>query len=427
MAASTESQAQPAARVAHLPLVLAALIFAGFNLRTVLLEVPPILPLIAHDLRLTHTATGFLNALPPLLLGLLAYPAARIIGRIGARMAMTIALAVMALTALLRALTPNAPMLFVVTGLLSVAIALGQTSVPMAVNDWFGRHIGQTTAAYSTGLMVGEIVAAAFTAPLILQTVAQGNWRGTFIFWSVPVVASLVLWLVYAPHNQRHAVAVDLDIGAGHVLAPDSAPGALVASGAAAPRLTPWRILHASLLLGGGSLIFFGMDTWIPVYYAHLHRTDGTLALTVLTVAQLPPSLALTAWGQHFAGKRLGFVIAGTVATVTMVLWFIVPIGWDLALIAVMGAMSAMIFILGLSLPSLLATGKDVAQISGIMLGISYTMAFAGPFLGGVLWDNTHNPITAFVPILLGSVVVLVLGASMAETGRTGHGVHGSG
>lgn len=417
MAAPPDSQKQPVLRVAQMPLVLVALIFAGFNLRTVLLEVPPILPLIAHDLQLSHTATGFLNALPPLLLGLLAYPAARIIGRIGARLAMTIALAVMAVTALLRALTPNAPLLFLVTGLLSIAIALGQTSVPMAVNDWFSRHIGQTTAAYSTGLMVGEIVAAAFTAPLILQTVAQGNWRGTFIFWSVPVVVSLVLWMMYAPRHQPHVLPVDLDIGAGPVL--------LAPEGAVRPRLTPWRILHASLLLGSGSLIFFGLDTWIPVYYAHLHRTDGTLALTVLTVAQLPPSLALTAWGQHFAGKRLGFVIAGAVATVAMLLWFIAPISWGLVLIAVMGGVSAVIFILGLSLPSLLATSKDVAQISGIMLGISYTLAFAGPFLGGVLWDNTHVAITAFVPILLASIAVLVLGATMAETGKMGHGGHG--
>ena len=46
----------------------------GFNLRSVLLGVPPVLPLIQHDLGLSYTLTGFLTALPVLVLAVGAWP-----------------------------------------------------------------------------------------------------------------------------------------------------------------------------------------------------------------------------------------------------------------------------------------------------------------------------------------------------------------
>lgn len=395
-------------------LTVAALVFVGFNLRTILLEVPPVLPQIQRDLGLSYTATGFLNALPPLVMGLGAYPAALAIGRLGAARAVTIALAAMAVTALLRAFAGTAPLLFAATVLMSAAIALCQTTAPLVVREWFPRRIGQTTAAYSTGLMVGEIAAAWLTVPLVLPWFAGGRWQGSFVAWSVPVAAALALWLWALRGRGRPVLA-----GRARTLRP--APGVarltMPVPAARAVRLRPWPVIAASLLLGSGSLLFFGMDTWIPVYYHYLGRSDGPLALTVLTVAQLPPSLALTAWGNRVAGRRAGFIVAGGVGALAMALWFVVPAGWLIVLTALVGAASASIFILGLSLPGLLAGGADVARISGIMLGVSYTMAFAGPFLGGALWDHTGVAILCFLPILVGALLTVVFGSLLPRMG----------
>jgi CP family cyanate transporter-like MFS transporter len=388
-----------AARALSLPLVLTALVIAGFNLRTVLLEVPPILPLIQHDLGLNYTATGLLNSLPLLILGGLAYPAALAIGRIGARWAMAVALLLITAFALLRTLAPNVGWLFMLTVLLSGAIALGQTAVPMFIHEYFPRFIGQVTAAYSTGLMIGEVAAASLTVPLVLPLFAGGQWRATFIFWSVPVLAAFVLWLCAVPRPLAVAESVEKAL----------------LTRPARVNLRAWRIWQSSLLLGGGSLLFFGMDTWIPVYYHHLGRSDGSLALAVLTIAQLPASLALTAWGQHLAGRPIGFVLAGGTASVASIAWFIAPVGWDVVLTGIIGAASAALFVLCLSLPPYLASGAGVAQVSGIMLGISYTLAFAGPFLGGVLWDKTHIPVTAFIPIMLACIATTILGAFLPD------------
>ena len=55
--------------------LLALIVFVGTNLRTVVLAVPPVLPLIQRDLGLSYTATGLLIALPTLLFAAAAWPA----------------------------------------------------------------------------------------------------------------------------------------------------------------------------------------------------------------------------------------------------------------------------------------------------------------------------------------------------------------
>ena len=411
-----QTTAQPVAEASAtrpktmLPFILTALIFAGFNLRTVLLEVPPILPLIQRDLGLNYTATGFLNSLPLLMLGAAAYPAALLIGRLGARRAMTMALASMTVLALLRAVAPDAAWFFALTALLSLGIALGQTAAPMLVQAHFPRFIGQTTAAYSTGLMVGELVAASLTVPLVMPLLTGGQWRPTFIVWAVPVALSLILWLWFVPRdmpthskaNSRRAESI-------------AAPPIVLPRVRTRSSIRSWPVWQSSLILGCGSMLFFGMDTWIPVYLHHLGRSDGTLALVMLTVVQVPSSLALTIWGQHIAGKRIGFLVGGGVASLTMIVWFIAPVGWDVLLAGMIGASSAWLFVLGLSMPPFLAKGAAVAEVSGVMLGISYLMAFVGPFLGGLLWDATGIAISAFLPILAGCLLIVVLSAFMPD------------
>ncbi|MGZ6368753.1 MAG: MFS transporter, partial [Ktedonobacteraceae bacterium] len=80
----------------------------GFNLRSVLLGVPPVLPLIQHDLGLSYTLTGFLTALPVLVLAVGAWPSGLLAERIGARLSVSIGLGLLATGTLLRAfrLTP---------------------------------------------------------------------------------------------------------------------------------------------------------------------------------------------------------------------------------------------------------------------------------------------------------------------------------
>src|SRR5712692_1181246 len=101
---------------------LGLLVLVGLNLRTVLLGVPPVLPLIQRDLGLSHTGIGFLTALPVLVMGGAAWPGGVLAGRIGGRAAVAVGLTLLAIGSALRVLRADLPSLYLFTGLFSLGI-----------------------------------------------------------------------------------------------------------------------------------------------------------------------------------------------------------------------------------------------------------------------------------------------------------------
>src|SRR5579859_7037102 len=98
------------------------------------------------------------------------------------------------------------------------------------------------------------------------------DWRVTFIFWGLPIIAVLVLWLAFAPRARWGATA----------------------RGAARWQAgwNTWRGWRLGLLLGSGSLVYFAMNTWIPNYDKTIGRgAEYPLALSILNDMQLPASI----------------------------------------------------------------------------------------------------------------------------------------
>ena len=74
------------ARKLFIPLAL--LWLAGNGLRLTVLAVPPVIPLIHHDLHLSETGVALLGSLPPLLFAVAAVPGSLLIARLGAARAL---------------------------------------------------------------------------------------------------------------------------------------------------------------------------------------------------------------------------------------------------------------------------------------------------------------------------------------------------
>jgi MFS transporter, CP family, cyanate transporter len=68
--AAPASEAGPITVTWHKVVTCVLITRVGFNLRSVILGVPPVLPLIQHGLELSYTATGFLTAWPVLSIGI---------------------------------------------------------------------------------------------------------------------------------------------------------------------------------------------------------------------------------------------------------------------------------------------------------------------------------------------------------------------
>ena len=182
-------------------LVFALIVFVGVNLRSVILAIPPLLPLIQRDLHLSYTAAGLLTSLPLLLMGGFALPAGLLAGRLGGRRIVAVGLALLAAGAVLaRLLALRAFPLYLFTVALGAGITLAQTSVPVLARQWFPTRIGLVAALFSDGLILGETLAAAFTLPLMWHTFfGVDGWPGALLLWAIPTVLALALWLIFAP------------------------------------------------------------------------------------------------------------------------------------------------------------------------------------------------------------------------------------
>lgn len=350
-------------------LVFALIVFVGVNLRSVILAVPPVLPLIQRDLRLSYTATGLLTSLPLLLMCAFALPAGLLAGRFGGRHIVAVGLALLAGGSVLRGLWPAAFPLYLFTVALGAGITLAQTSVPVLARQWFPRRIGLVAALFSDGLILGETLAAAFTLPLMASFFGADGWPGVLLLWAVPTVLALALWLIFAPPAAATRPARS-------------------ATSTAAQTETPARrrvsALHLGILLGAGSLVYFGMNAWIPPYNQAIGAEDATpLALGVLNAIQLPVGLMVTVFAQRLVGRRWPFVAAGALCLVAILGLVSAPIAWQPFWAACLGGGSSFVFALGIGLPALLFDRSSVARLTGVTLTLSYGVAFLGPLLGG--------------------------------------------
>lgn len=387
-------------------LVCALLTIVGFQLRSVILAVPPVLPLIQRDLGLSYTATGFLTSLPILVLACTAWPSGLLAERLGARFCVSLGLALLAAGSLLRAVWVSAFTLFAFTLLLSLGIALAQTAVPVLIRRWFPSSIGFVAALFSDGLIIGEAVAAGTTVPLMEQFWGRDAWAATFVFWSLPVVLFLVLWLWLAPPTRT---STSSHLFASRKPMPKVANQSEEAS--SPPRKVRVNAFHLGMLVGAGSLIYFGMNAWIASYNLARHQAFLTpLALTLLNAAQLPVSLLVTLFAQWLAGRRLPFIISGGMCATALIAWILTPASLEPLWAALLGGSSALVFTLGIALPPLLAEPHEVGSLTGITISLTYAVAFLGPLVGGTLWDIFHFPAVAFTPVLIASLALMLLG-----------------
>src|SRR5439155_21468111 len=123
--------------------------------------------------------------------------------RIGPRRALIFGLCVIGVSSALRGVGPSAPVLFAMTFCMGVGISFCQPTLPTLVRQWFPHMVTRATGFWSNGLLVGELLSASLTLPLVLPLV--GSWEASFFVWSVPVVLTAVLVAVTTRQERTEA------------------------------------------------------------------------------------------------------------------------------------------------------------------------------------------------------------------------------
>jgi CP family cyanate transporter-like MFS transporter len=370
----------------------------GLCLRSTVLAVPPVIPMIHDSLALSQAEVGALASLPVLLFSFAAVPGSILIARFGAFRVLLAGTVLTGFGSALRGAAPDAVLLFAATFAMGVGIAIMQPSLPSVVREWVPRRIALGTAVYSNGLLMGEALAASLTIPLVLPAV-DGDWRLALVAWSVPVllIAAAGAWYQHGrPPEPVHEKA--------KVWWPDwRSP-------------VTWRL---GFISGGCSSIYFTTNAFLPDFLRGVGRADLlNAALSANNWLQIPASLLLLFFSRALMMKRWPFIamgIAFTIATIGLVL----SSGPMVVFYSgVIGFCSAFVLTSTLALPPMLVDPHDVPRVAAAMFAIGYLCAIVTPVLGGFLWDLTGLAWTAFVPAGLFGPLMVAMAAGLRMTPR---------
>lgn len=355
-----------------------------------LLAVPPVLPMLVEDLGLSPTLIGALSGSPVLLLSVGAAGGSFMIARLGARRALVFGLLVVASGSALRGVGASVPVLFSMSWLMAIGIALMQPAMPSVTRNWCPAHVGMATAVYANGLLVGEILPVALTIPVILPLL-NGSWSWSLVFWSLPALLTAVAILI-ATQDERGTTA---------------APGVRSAWW---PDLRNGLTWKAGLAIGMSGSVYFGTNGFVPELLRAREANDliGP-SLTALNVGQLPSSIILLLFARQLCLRRLPVVVAVLACGCGLTGIVFLSGYWVVAASALVGGGTAFILIWSISLPAMIAPSDQVSRVSAGIFTIGYFLAFLFPLIGGVIWEATQIPETSLAP--MGVMMLVALAA----------------
>jgi MFS transporter, CP family, cyanate transporter len=359
----------------------------GFNLRSVILGVPPVLPAVRDDLHLTFTATGALTALPVLCLGATAIPGAFLVNRFGARSIVGAGALGLGVAALLRLAPPVPAALYAFSALMALCAALAQPAMVSAIRAWFPSTVQRVSGIFAVALGLGGLGGA--TLSVHLQVL--GGWRGTFVFWGVLALAAGLLWVAGTPGSEgREQEAGSLS----HVLRERA-------------------VWHVAAMFGIQSFVFYGSTSWIPFQLRPYGPGYLSAVLLLLNLVGIALGLVLVALPWPWATARRFYVLAGVLTTAGTAA-FALGLGGAWFWVLPLGIGTAMTFMGTTAMPALLAKSHgQVAGYAAVVLTLGYAISFAGPLLGGVLLDHTHRITSPFWPMVAVSVCLVALGLTL--------------
>jgi CP family cyanate transporter-like MFS transporter len=379
---------------------LVMLWFVAANMRSVILALPPVLPAVHRQLGLSEAEVGLLTTLPVLLLGAGAVLGSAAVELLGARRTVFVGLLLIGGTSALRG-AGGAPLLFGATVLLGLSIALLQPVVPSIAQAWFGARVGLATAFYGNGFIAGEAIAASITLALVVPL--AGGWPGALALWGLPCGLAALLFL----------------LPAGEVAGLPAAGDGIGRRGWVPDVRDPW-LWRLGLFQAGGSALYFGTNAFVPTeLHAVGHGGLVSPALAALNVSQLGAVVVVGLLAHRGAPVRPLMVGCAAAAAGGLALIAFFPGPLAVVGCGVVGLASACGFVVALALPAMVAGPSRVHPLSAGMFTIGYLGAFLVPLAGGVLWDATGEPRTAFLP---GAIGVALVGGALLR--RPAAGTH---
>lgn len=180
--------------------ILAALALAGVATFAQLYSTQAVLPLMAHDLKITAAEAALSISLATAGLAITVLPWSFVADRIGRVRAMAIGIAVATLLGLLVPLAPTVPMLMTLRTLEGMALG----GIPAIAIAYLNEEVTKVHTALAAGTYVAGTTLGGLAGRLVAGPVGElWGWRAATLAVSLLATVSAVLFLVLVPRQRR--------------------------------------------------------------------------------------------------------------------------------------------------------------------------------------------------------------------------------
>ena len=381
------------ASVGRLIKLLCVLWLAGVAMRMTILAMPPVIPLVHDELRMSETQVGLLIGLPLAIFALAAVPGSLLTARIGAYRAVITGMVIAALAGAARGAAVSVATLYAAAIATGFGIAIMQPSMPTLVREWMPRRVTLGTTAYSAGMLLGASFAPVLTIPFVLPLVG-GSWRLDLVFWAIPAILIVPVFFLLSPKTR------------------DRQTPAPAIGGRWWPDFRNPLVWLLGLTFGSNNSPYFTTNAFLGDYLA----SEGKMhllapALGWLNGFQVVALVILFSLADRMQRRAWPFLLFGPMLLAAFLVMIFVPTAIGIVgASALIGFTTAFTLTVILALPPLLAAPADVPRTAAGMFTISYTCAIIIPTISGALWDLTGKPWTVFLPLCVCAIAMTVLG-----------------
>lgn len=368
----------------------------GLTLRAPILSVAPLIQAIKADTGLSSGAAGMLTTIPVLCFGLVSPLAPWLARRFGMEQTFLGALVLCIIGIALRS-TPQMVLLFSGTIFIGSGIAINMVLLPGFVKREAPHNVGPMTAVFSGAISAGAAMGAGVTLPV--QERFQLGWRATLTWPVVICLIALATMLPWALRARRRRLAAPAKSSSGSVLRSSLA----------------WNV---TMYLATQSWWFYAITAWLPTYLV-AHGMEPVHAGSILAVHPLlgmVGSFSAPLLLNRFSNPRLLIMISSTLGVIGMVGTLVFPTTLIVLWVMTMGLGSGMMLSLAMAFIGLGARDAGhAAALSSMAQSIGFGLAATGPFLSGLVADQTGSWTIPFVIMLLTLIPITISGLLSAR------------
>lgn len=357
----------------------------GINLRPIMASVSPLVDILENSLNVNHQLISLLTTVPVILMGLLALFTAKIQNFLNDIDVIGYGILSIALASFLRIFTDNILLLLFTSVLGGIGIALIQVQFPAYLKTLLSSNASKYMGLFTTGIMMGAAIAAGISAPLE----HQWGWKTALSVMTIPACVALIvipkLIIPVKKHSQKNYVPLPIH------------------------SLNAWYLM-----------IFFGIGTgaytlvlaWLPLHFIQLgwSKNDSGYLLSLLTMTEVIAGIIVSTSINKFIDRRQPLVISLLLILIGLVTLILYPTNLSIMIAITLGLGIGSLF--PLSLIVSLDNAKNAQQASalmGLVQGGGYIISAAFPFIGGYFIDKFHYLQPAWIFMLAGIVILLLM------------------